>query len=125
MKDLIIKKTKKRGRGVFAGKLFKKRQVIETCPIVLLERKDRKHIEKTGLYDYYFGWGKDKKQPAIALGYGSLYNHSFDPNAVYIKDFKKSVMFVRARRDIKKGEEITVNYNGDPLKQDPVWFKVF
>ncbi len=29
-----------------------------------------------------------------------------------------------AIRDIAQGEEIVVNYNGEPADQTPVWFKV-
>ncbi|MCR4261041.1 MAG: SET domain-containing protein [Candidatus Colwellbacteria bacterium] len=124
MVRIKLKKSKGKGRGVFAESSIKKGQIIETCPVIVLPKKDTKLIEKTGLYDYYFGWGKGLKESAIALGYGSLYNHSFDPNALYIKDFKKELLIFKARRNIKKGEEILVNYNGDPLSQNPMWFKV-
>ena len=32
------------------------------------------------------------------------------------------MMEVIAIRDIQPGEEITINYNGDPESQDPLWF---
>ena len=32
------------------------------------------------------------------------------------------MMEVVAIRDIEPDEEITINYNGDPAKQDPLWF---
>jgi len=31
-------------------------------------------------------------------------------------------MEVIAIRDIQPGEEVTINYNGDPANQDPLWF---
>ena len=84
MKNIIVKKSKINGNGVFASNPIKNGETIEVCPLILLPRKERKLIEKTSIYDYYFGWGKDKKQPAIALGYGSLYNHSFNTNTLYL-----------------------------------------
>jgi uncharacterized protein len=124
MKNLAIKKSKNRGRGVFTTSNLSKGNVIEICPIIIIPRNETRYIDKTFLYDYYFGWGKDRRQPAIALGYGSLYNHSFKPNAVYKKDLKKNLLVFKALENIKKGQEIFVNYNSDPLNQTPLWFKV-
>jgi SET domain-containing protein len=60
---------------------------------------------------------------AVALGYGSLYNHSYQPNARYDDESGKTKVF-SALRDIAPGEEIVVNYNGVPEDKTPVWFKV-
>jgi SET domain-containing protein len=32
------------------------------------------------------------------------------------------MMEIIAIKDINEGEEITINYNGDPEKKDPLWF---
>ena len=56
------------------------------------------------------------------LGLCSLCKHSYRPNAVFkLHDEKLTIEFV-ARRDIEAGEEVTVNYNGDPANQKPIWF---
>ena len=60
---------------------------------------------------------------ALALGYGSLYNHSFRPNARY-DDVGPQTKEFTAMRDIAPGEEITVNYNGEPTSRAAVWFEV-
>jgi SET domain-containing protein len=60
---------------------------------------------------------------AVALGYGSLYNHSYQPNARYDDESGQTKVF-RAIRDIAPGEEIVVNYNGEPGDETPVWFKL-
>ncbi len=68
--------------------------------------------EKGLLTNYFFYYGK---QLALVLGYGSLYNHSYEPNATYVKEPSNGVVTFRAIRNIKAGEEITVNYNnGNP-----------
>lgn len=105
--------------GVFACVDFQIGEKIEICPVILAPKKDRHLIDQTILYNYYFDWrGKE----AIALGYGSLYNHSYSPNAKYIKDFCNNCIEFVAIKPIKKDQEILVNYNGLPYSKKKVWF---
>lgn len=120
--NVCVRESKGKGRGVFAVRNIPGKSCIEVCPILVLSPKDRKWIEKTKLYNYDFEWGRDKKKAAIALGCGSLYNHSDDPNAEWIGDAKTGTMTFYSLRAIKKDEEITFNYNGYGSKE-PVWFK--
>ena len=114
---------RKNGRGVFATANIKKGEVIEVCPIIAVPKSQEKILRKTLLDDYVFPWAT-KNQPAVVLGYGSLYNHSYDPNIEYDEDVKKKVMVFTALRNIKKGEELMSNYNGDWDSKEEVWFKV-
>ena len=107
--------------GIFAAKKISKDEIIEACPIIILDKNATGIINKTSLYDYYFSWKNHGS--AIALGRGSLYNHSYNPNAVYKKNLRNNIITFIALRLIKKGEEITVNYNGDPRNQKKVWFE--
>jgi uncharacterized protein len=59
---------------------------------------------------------------AVVLGYGSLYNHSYKPNAYY-RDRRNRVKEFIALRDIAAGEEITINYNGSPHDPSDVGFE--
>lgn len=79
MLSISVKDSPGKGRGVFAQRNFKKGEVIETCPVIVLPAKEIDSLELTQLYNYYFAWGPDSKDGAIALGYGSLYNHSYNP----------------------------------------------
>ena len=119
---LTIGTSPKRGRGVFAAKNIKKGTVIEISPVIVLTEKERKTIEKTLLFHYVFEWGNDKKKAALALGYVSLYNHSYDSNCEYEMEFGKKLMTVKAVKDIKKGEELFINYNAVPNDKTKVWF---
>src|SRR3954466_2785574 len=73
------------------------------------------------LSHYHFAWGKGTG--ALALGYGSVYNHSYRPNARY-DDVGPQTKEFTALRDIEPGEEIVVNYNGNPRSRTAVWFDV-
>ena len=67
---------------------------------------------------------EDKKSVAIALGYGSLYNHSYSANATYEKHFDDKLITFKAIADIRRGEEITVNYNyGNPDDKSKLWIQ--
>lgn len=122
MKSLEIKNSGPKGRGVFASRDFNEGNLIETCPIILCPEQDTEHINRTFLYNYYFNWAPERNRVAIALGFGSLYNHSYDPNAWYEKDFKRNLVVFRCLKPIARGEEITVNYNENPSDKKPVWF---
>ena len=110
-----IAKSKLHGRGVFATKTIFPGEIIETCELIIFDKKDIEMIDQTIFYNYYFSWKKDCG--AIALGNGSLYNHSYSPNAKYVKNIgKKNINFLSLRK-IAKGEEITV-----ATSKEKVWF---
>ena len=122
MLSICVKDSPGKGRGVFAQRDFKKDEVIEISPVIVLSSEEIDSLELTQLYNYYFAWGPESKDAAIALGYGSLYNHSYTPNARYYKDFDSRLLKYVCIRDIQEGEEITINYNWDPEDKNPVWF---
>lgn len=110
------------GRGVFASQRIKKNELIEICLVYVLPRKDYPVVKKTTLRNYYFMWGK--VTAAICFGFGSFYNHSYEPNATYKKRIKEKLIEFIAIKNIKKDDEITVNYNyGDPNDKRPLWIK--
>ena len=45
-------------------------------------------------------------------------NHSCDPNAVSLSQEKWGRLTVRARKEIKKGEEIRISYIDETLRHD-------
>lgn len=121
---IIVRRVRNRGRGVFALKDFKTGEIIESCPVLPLNTKERKYCEKTLLNHYIYPW-RSTRGAAVVLGYGSIYNHSFTPNADWKQNFKTGCMVYRAIKPIKKDEEILVNYNGEPDDKSPIdWFEV-
>lgn len=107
-------------RGVFATKDIAKGELIHEAPVLAYPNAEHEHIEKTLLADYAFEYGKNHS--AILLGYGMLFNHSYEPNATYEINFDNHTFDFFAYKDIKAGEEILINYNGDVDDMDPLWF---
>jgi uncharacterized protein len=123
--NVLVSPSPGRGRGVFAARRFEPGETIEVCPVIALSEADARKLDDTGLCDYYFGWGKDGRRAAIALGYGSLYNHAFAPNAEYRKNAANDTISVVALREIAAGEEIFIRYNpGIEADQAAMWFEV-
>ena len=100
-----------RGRGVIALHPIARGERIERAPVIELTPHERAALGTTRLARYYFEWGPDSSHAAIVLGYGSLYNHSFEPNAEYGFHEQELAIDYIALRDIASGEEITINYN--------------
>jgi SET domain-containing protein len=117
-----IRESPGKGRGVFATQTIAAGTCIESAPVIAFSEEQWKIIAPSLLYDYVFEWGGECNGGAIALGYGSLYNHDYHPNAYYVRREADGFLDFIARRDISVGEEISVNYNGMPDCQDPVWF---
>lgn len=123
-RSIIVRTIPGKGRGVFALKDFKAGDVVESAPVLIFTPKERKNLEKTLLNYYVYPW-KSTRGASVVLGYGSLYNHSYSPNADWKQNFKTHCMVYRAIKSIKKGDEITVNYNGEPDDNAPIdWFEV-
>ncbi|MBX2871945.1 MAG: SET domain-containing protein [Saprospiraceae bacterium] len=110
------------GRGVFTSSPIPKGSIIEIAPVLVIPGVQRKTLDKTIIHDYYFIWGAKDQQVALILGNGSIYNHSFDPNAEYQPDFDGQTMSFFALENIEAGIEITVNYNGNPDGKGKFWF---
>jgi uncharacterized protein len=122
IRDVRMGTVERRGRGMFACRKFLKGELIERAPVIPINEKQWPFAQKTILSDYAFDWGEHDEQAAIALGYVSIYNHSYSPNAQLEELLDELMMEVVAIRDIPPGEEVTINYNGDPANQDPLWF---
>jgi SET domain-containing protein len=118
---VCVKRVRGKGRGVFAAVPIREGEIIEEAPIVRFPRAAAGSVSTGGdLTRYFFAW--DTQHVAIALGCGSLYNHSYEPNAHY-RHLPMAMAYV-ALCDIAAGEEITINYNGDPQDRAQVGFQV-
>ena len=114
-----------KGRGVVALRPFAAGELVERAPVITVPASDVPALTSTALGRYYFEWGPDDDQAAVALGYGSLYNHSYEPNAAFEFREDEHVIEFLALRAIAAGEELTVNYNNlGELAANPLGFDV-
>ncbi|RBW69976.1 SET domain-containing protein [Bacillus taeanensis] len=107
-------------RGVFATRDIKKGELIHEAPVIPYPNVQHQLIEHTVLADYVYEYGINHS--AVILGYGMLFNHSYEPNATYDINFDNHTFDYYAYTDIKEGEEILINYNGEIDDHTPLWF---
>lgn len=117
------------GQGIFSAKAFLEGDVIEAAPVVVLTEK-YKNLPLE-IKHRVFNWGRlTRTLPdtalALALGYGSHYNHSDTPNLMYKADKSSMTLKFFARHDIEPGEQLTIHYNqhtDGSLPKKTTWFK--
>lgn len=123
-KHIYIARSPLEGLGVFAKEDISKGEIIEESPVLVIPEDQLSELVKTRLIDYvFFAWGADKNSGGLVLGYGSLFNHSYTPNAKYTIIAEEDLVRFEAIKDIKKGEEILMNYNGKPEDKTKLWFE--
>lgn len=121
---LYVAMTTEKGRGVFTRERIPAGTVIEIAPVIVMDKADRQHLDKTMLHDYIFEWGKQKDKCCMALGLVPIYNHSYKSNCEYFMDFEDDTIAIKTVKTIEKGEELTINYNGDWDDRKKIWFDV-
>lgn len=102
--NLQVRKSSIHGYGVFAQEDIPSGAIIEECHHLYLESSGD---EESVFIDYQFTLFKGG---SLLLGYGSIYNHSSQPNATYSFDPIHSLFRFTALRRIKRGEEICTSY---------------
>lgn len=123
IKKLLIKTVKNKGRGVFCNRLIQTDEDIEICPLLVLPAGDYETLIASGLVDYFFNFNKEENTLALALGFGSLYNHAVLSNAAYILDRENKTIRFYALEDIAAGTEICINYAGERGQEFKEWFE--
>jgi SET domain-containing protein len=122
VEQIILGESEISGRGVFAVRDFNAGEVVEVCEVLIIPKKDIQWIDKTELYDHYYAWSEGRA--VLALGLGSMYNHSYNPNCKYRVKLNLNKIEFKSLQAINNGQELLINYNRDPKCQDKVWFDV-
>ncbi|KAI0081582.1 hypothetical protein K474DRAFT_1249490 [Panus rudis PR-1116 ss-1] len=107
-----------KGRGVYATRVIPARTVIEISPALLFGKDEyAQHGRYTVLDHYTFNWPDGRM--ALALGLGSLFNHSESPNVSFSLDTETESIRYTTSREIRPDEELCIFY-GHNLWFDPV-----
>ncbi len=118
------------GRGVFALRDIPAGTLIERVPVLLIPRNQVFSPEPDGpspsphISWYVFDWTGHTKRDyvALALGYGSIYNHADDPNGAWEAEPPDTLVF-RATREIPAGHEVFISYLGKGDDPHPLGFE--
>ena len=109
---VLVGKSKIHGRGVFARCAIPRGTCILEYSGEKITSKEgrRRHVlqEREGKF-YVFALSKKWHVDGSTGGDARLINHGCDPNCDYTR--KDGKIWIRARRNIKKGEELTYNYD--------------
>ena len=121
---LVVVSIPGKGRGVRAGRRVREGEVLERDHVIVVPRDDWLLVQDTILGHYCFEWREGSGDVAVAMGKASFLNHSYTPNAFSQKRLRDRTIEFIALRDIERGEEVTLNYNGEPTSREPMDFKV-
>lgn len=122
-KSLFVKEIKGKGRGVFCTQKIIKDEIFEVCPVLVIPAADYGTVKASRLVDYFFSFNKEENTLALALGFGSLYNHAVHSNAAYALDHDARTMSYYALKDIPAGTELCINYAGETGQEFKEWFE--
>lgn len=120
---LFVASSEEKGRGVFTARELTKGDIIEFCPLILIPKQEQDYIHQSILHDYYFLSPAPSSRMCIVLGYGSLYNHSFVPNADIVFDLLNKQLEIHCVSEIEAGEEIFIDYTGGIKDAPKLWFE--
>ncbi|KAF7365315.1 Histone lysine methyltransferase set7 [Mycena venus] len=114
----VVKTSEGKGRGIFAAHAIPKQTVVESSPVLLLGKKEYEQHGRFTILDHYtFKWKNGSM--ALALGLGSLFNHSNSPNVSYTIDSANDLIHYTTTRNVEQDEELCIYY-GSNLWFDPV-----
>jgi hypothetical protein len=117
---LYLKSTPGKGRGVYALERISSGSLIHISPVLLFPSTKsvspsspsttiimEKSPEQEILSHYTYTWGESQ---ALALGLGSMFNHSKRNNVGFILDKEKFVISYHTICNVEKDEELCINY---------------
>ncbi|SNX84162.1 uncharacterized protein MEPE_02870 [Melanopsichium pennsylvanicum] len=112
------------GRGIYTSFPIPAETLIEISPVLLFPPNEYTlHGSKTQLDGYTFVWKKTSNGQAImalALGLGSLFNHSKDKvNVKWMLDHEQQCIKYTTTRRVQEGEELCISYGAGRMWWEP------
>jgi hypothetical protein len=120
--------SKVNGWGVFSKRMIMAGDYVEVAPVIVYPKAfidtaiwvaqgDGMKDEDYMLDRYSLSW--DRWGVAIPLGWLGLYNHSDNPNSMFVSDTHQKLLGMRAIKDIYPDQQITVSYGKDWFSRKP------
>jgi hypothetical protein len=119
---LYVAHSPRRGRGVFVSHALAPGDLIEVCPAIIIPKEELKAIDQTVFYNYYILWPEPEGSACLALGYGSLYNHSDHPNAEITLDLVHQTVDFKCIREVEADSELLIDYTAGLKDAPDLWF---
>jgi hypothetical protein len=108
--------TGSKGRGLFATTNVPPRTLLHVAPCLKIEREEYQNWLKYSLLEHYL-FNTNSGCKLLALGDGSLFNHSRRPNVDYRVDGENDVIrYISGHAPIQSGDELCIYYG------DNLWF---
>ncbi len=104
---LYLKNSPGKGRGVFCHERIPTRTLIHVSPVLIMKGDDTELSQKTILQHYTYNWGIDQ---AVALGLGSMFNHSRSNNVGFLKVKEKEIIEYYTLCDVSPETELCIHY---------------
>jgi hypothetical protein len=95
------------GLGVFCNRDYDIDDIIEVAPVLRVQ-SNYLFQPNNVLNDYIFKDPFDENYKLVALGFGSMYNHSDTPNLKYY--YHNGKMIYQAIKPIQIGDELYISY---------------
>lgn len=122
---LEIRSTPAKGRGVYATKDIPGGCIVEISPVLLIPKEQYKAgVNQSELRNYVFTWswgpgrGGRNGDMALALGLGSIFNHSRRPNVSYRLRSDNLTIEYTNTSDIRAGEELCIYYGNVRFEEE-------
>jgi SET domain-containing protein len=103
-----VKKVPQKGWGAFSSKRIPKGTIFNVTTLLVLSAKEARLMSGSSLEAYWYEFGTRGR--AIALGLGSVMNHSDEPNCSYHFSKKRRTLSFYALHDIPAHQELTHDY---------------
>jgi SET domain-containing protein len=122
--QLYLKTVPGKGRGVYASEAILTRTLIHVSPVLIFPQDsslplsetsiDSQNREKEILSHYTYTWGPNEQ--ALALGLGSMFNHSRHNNVGFILNKSHQTISYVTLREVKVHDELCISYGSN------LWF---
>lgn len=105
-----------KGRGLFSCALIPPGTLIHEAPCIRVVQKEYDNFMRFTVLEHYL-FNATNGDKLLALGYGSLFNHSRCPNVDYRIDASNlCIRYFAGHRTISMDEELCISYGGN------LWF---